>query len=227
MDEIPAVYNLETVEQVRALADELRLRITELLTRQAMTVTQVGAALKVSPAKIHYHVRELERVGLLKLVETREKGGILEKYYRAVAWSLNIPGTLLTHLSPDETIAQMSEFLQIITQGYTRVMLHAARTQQFEGEDAPALSLGAAQVWMTNEELKRVLGQIHELLEPYRAARGVAGEREVTFAHVVYEATLSDSGSTPSTAASPGADERSATSEAPERHRRAGRRKEV
>ena len=64
MDEIPAIYEAESLEQVRALADELRVRIFSLLAQEPMTVTQVGKALDIAPAKIHYHVRELlERSG--------------------------------------------------------------------------------------------------------------------------------------------------------------------
>jgi DNA-binding transcriptional ArsR family regulator len=211
LDDLPEVYHLETIEQVRALADELRLRITDLLSKQPMTVKQIGTTLKVSSGKVHYHVRELERVGLLKLVETREKRGILEKYYRTVAWSLNVPETLLSRL-PDETFAQVSQFLQILAQGFTRVMAHAVRTQQFEGEDAVALSLGAAQIWVTNDELKDLLRQMRDLFKAYRAPRGVLGEREVTFAHVVYDATLADAGHDFSTTASAPAPERSTPS---------------
>ena len=80
MDELPDLYALQTVEQMHTLADGLRLRIFDRLTREAMTATQLGEAMEIAPSKIHYHVRELERVGLVTLVATREKGGILEKY---------------------------------------------------------------------------------------------------------------------------------------------------
>jgi hypothetical protein len=39
---------------------------------------------------------ELDRVGLLKLVETREKGGILEKYYQPVAHEIGVNKALLS-----------------------------------------------------------------------------------------------------------------------------------
>ena len=55
-----------------------------------MTVTQLGDILGIAPARVHYHVRELEKVGLLCPVETREKGGILEKYYQPVAKNISV-----------------------------------------------------------------------------------------------------------------------------------------
>ena len=63
-EEVPEVYNLETIEQMRAIADPLRQRIMQELLQQPRTVTQVAEVLGIAPAKVHYHVRELERVGL-------------------------------------------------------------------------------------------------------------------------------------------------------------------
>src|SRR5215467_8134776 len=108
MTDLPEAYNLETIEQVRALADNLRLRIVNQLTAQAMTVTQLGAVLGIAPSKLHYHVHELEKVGLLHLVETREKGCILEKYYRSIAKSINAPATLFQSIPPDELVATLN-----------------------------------------------------------------------------------------------------------------------
>ncbi len=73
----------------------LRLRIIDLLQGHPMTVTQLGEIMGMAPAKVHYHVRELERVGLLQLVETREKGGILEKYYQPIAKDISVSRNLL------------------------------------------------------------------------------------------------------------------------------------
>lgn len=187
MDETPEIYNLETVEQMRAIADELRMRIVEALSRQPMTVTQLGSLLEQQPAKVHYHVRELERVGLVKLVETREKGGILEKYYRSVARSLNVPGTLLMMMPPDDRIAAANEFLQIVTQGFMRALAYALEKQVFEGEDAPALGIQGGQVWMTNEELKDLSKGIRDLVDMYSVRRGIPGERERTVQLIAYE----------------------------------------
>ncbi len=61
-------YEIESIEQLRAIADMLRLRIFEILQQKPMTVTQLGEELGEAPAKVHYHVRELEKLGLLRLV---------------------------------------------------------------------------------------------------------------------------------------------------------------
>lgn len=93
MDEI---YSIEHLEQLRGLADPHRLAILRRLMQSPCTITQIGRGLSEEPAKVRYHVKELERLGLVQLVEKREKGGALEKYYEAVARSFLLNLTILS-----------------------------------------------------------------------------------------------------------------------------------
>jgi predicted transcriptional regulator len=184
MNDIPEVYYLETIEQVRAIADELRQRIHDALRQRAMTVTQLGAQLGIAPAKIHYHVREMERVGLLRLVETREKGGILEKYYRPVAWSLNVPRSLLHSLSPDEYIGAVGDILQEASESFLRALAHTDESSEGDQNNA---SLSRTHLWMTDDEFTAVVDAIEDVLQDYQSPRGIPGERERSFVHIIYE----------------------------------------
>lgn len=79
------VQVVSSVEQLKALLDRKRLTILRMLAERPMTVTQVADELRLVPASIHYHVKVLERAALVELVDTRERSGILEKYYAATA----------------------------------------------------------------------------------------------------------------------------------------------
>ncbi len=185
MEDIPETYNLETLEQLRAVADDLRLRILERLALQAMTVTQLAGVMGEVPAKLHYHVRELEKVGLLKLVETREKGGILEKYYRAVAKGINVPETLFQGLPPDEAAAALTEIISPFFQGVIRTTQHILRTQAWDDPDQK-LYLSPEYYWMTADEFKQLLEHIEGLLKPYKERRGIEREREQALLMIGY-----------------------------------------
>jgi DNA-binding transcriptional ArsR family regulator len=183
MTDISDTYQLETVEQMRAIADELRQRIFETLVEQPMTATQIGQRLGVAPAKIHYHVRELERVGLLRLHETREKGGILEKYYTPVARYIAVPRALLQKLSPDEHLAAFSDLFGDVQRAFMRAAAAAS-----EDKDREAIgALTRTHLWLTDEEFVKVASAVEEALEPYSAPRGVEGERERSFVQIMYD----------------------------------------
>src|SRR5260370_958455 len=94
-DDIPDQYQLESIEQMRAMADDLRLRILELLAHDAMTVTEVGRQLGVPTNKTHYHRRGVAAAGLVRQAGPRGRGGAPEKYSRGVARDLSVPSTLL------------------------------------------------------------------------------------------------------------------------------------
>lgn len=81
------VHVLTDLDQLKVLADPLRVRILEILCRREATTKQVADDLGETPTKLYHHVEALERVGLIRLTRTRPKRGTLEKYFRAVALS--------------------------------------------------------------------------------------------------------------------------------------------
>ena len=189
-NDIPETYELETLEQLRAIADELRTRIVEALSHRAMTVTQLGEMLGQAPAKIHYHVRELERVGLVRLVATREKSGILEKYYRAVARSFTAAKTLLSGAPTDETFATMRAFLDNASQGFLRATEYTVRNQLWENPKIWGVS--ATQIWITHDEVKELARRVQAEFDRYSVPRGVEGEEERTFVMMGYDPRIAE-----------------------------------
>ena len=78
------VLILTELEQIKVLADPLRIRILEELDEER-TTKQVAERIGEKPTKLYHHVDALERVGLIELTRTRPNRGTLEKYYLAVA----------------------------------------------------------------------------------------------------------------------------------------------
>jgi DNA-binding transcriptional ArsR family regulator len=91
-----ASYTLSNLDQVKVLADPLRLRILKTLCEGEHTTKQVAELLGEKPNKLYHHVDALERVGLIKLSRTRQNRGTLEKYYLAVARSFRTDSRLFT-----------------------------------------------------------------------------------------------------------------------------------
>jgi DNA-binding transcriptional ArsR family regulator len=77
------------LRQLRVLADPLRVRILRALAREPRTTAQVAELLGENDTRLYHHVRALERVNLIRLVETRPKRGTTEKYYQAVPPEVN------------------------------------------------------------------------------------------------------------------------------------------
>jgi DNA-binding transcriptional ArsR family regulator len=200
MDEIPAIYEAESLEQVRALADELRVRIFSLLVQEPMTVTQVGKTLDIAPAKVHYHVRELEHVKLVRQVFTREKSGILEKYYRAVARDISVSRSLLTSAPRDELVAAASEFAQSAVSGYLRALRRLLQLPAEEFQQHPFSTFNAT-IWLTRDELHQFAAELQAVTDKYTTRRSVEGEEEATIFALMYPAQFAVEPETPPDAA--------------------------
>lgn len=189
MEDIQETFHFQTLDQLKVVAaDELRESIISLLVGEALTATQVAERLGQPANKIHYHVRELERVGVVRLVERREKGGILEKYFRAVARNFVVPSDLIRTLGPDEATAALSQFLQTVSDGFLRAFRAAAQ------DGVESLTASRDHIWATKEELKQLGEQITALLEPYERPRGIEGEDQYTIAQIWYRTGAAEQG---------------------------------
>lgn len=189
MDDIPETYNLQNIEQLRAVADPLRIRIFEALAQRAMTATQVGDELSVAAPKAHYHVRELERLGLVKLVETRERSGILEKYYRAVAHNLSAPTQLLQSSEPGEIVSAVNDIFSNLSRSFLTA-LQRITAEGGASYDSYAMGLGGDTVWMTPEEFKQALKAVSEIFKPYKDRRGLPDERAAQVTIIGFDTQL-------------------------------------
>jgi DNA-binding MarR family transcriptional regulator len=85
------VYEITSVAQAKVFSHELRMKIIKcFMNEQPRTAKQIADELEMPASKVHYHVIELVKVGLLELVDTRENSGIIEKYYLPVAKTFSI-----------------------------------------------------------------------------------------------------------------------------------------
>ncbi len=80
-----AVYTMTDLEQLKVVADPLRVKILESLIENEQTTKQVAEALGEKPTRLYHHVDALERVGLIRPTRTRQTRGTVEKYFIAVA----------------------------------------------------------------------------------------------------------------------------------------------
>ncbi len=81
---------LTTEAKISAYLHRSRMAILGALRGQPATVSQIAAQMKVHPANLTRHMRILEQAGLIKLVEKRDTGRNLEKYYASVATTFDV-----------------------------------------------------------------------------------------------------------------------------------------
>lgn len=151
---------LDSLAQLGALAHPLRQRALRALADEPRTNKQLAALLGEPPARLHFHVRELERAGLIALVEERPKGGVLEKYYRAVARGFRLgPALGAAPEAGDVPRAALAAAEQELARAAARFGSPLPRTRIVQG-----------QARLTRERLARVVAHLAAIDEELRRA---------------------------------------------------------
>jgi len=104
LEKIPLIVRLS---EARALSDEVRVFILDLLSKKPMSVHEIAEELEKKGMykninTIRYHIQVLKEAGLIELVTTKEvKGGVL-KYYAAKrkVYPVEVPEDIEEKLQP-------------------------------------------------------------------------------------------------------------------------------
>jgi DNA-binding transcriptional ArsR family regulator len=121
---------LEDVDQFKALFEETRMQIADLLLERAATISEIAATLSRPKGTIGHHVGVMEEAGLIHVVRTKKVRAIEAKYYGRTARTFLLTSKFDTDLeiSPDYFLTSAaSEFAK------------AAQTSDFE-QESPMMS---------------------------------------------------------------------------------------
>jgi len=66
------------------LAEPIKMKILDLLTKKEMTISEISRELKTNKAKISYHMKSLRNAGLVVISREEERKGMRFKYFRLV-----------------------------------------------------------------------------------------------------------------------------------------------
>lgn len=168
--------------QIRAYVHPTRMTILALLAAEARTVTGVARELGVHPANLTHHFRLLEKAGLILLVEKRDTGKNLEKYYRAAAYHFTVSP------AEDQPSGQAALALTILRDNLTaaiQAMKAAGKNAAVAGKtsaasgaapDEPNVLALLASTRVLPEDLERFASRLEALREEFSALNADTGE---------------------------------------------------
>ncbi len=82
---IPDIVVVDNPQDLRLIFSEKHNRILKLVMEKELSISDIARALNVNPGSVHYHLKELEKHGLVIQVREEVKGGIVKKFYRSSA----------------------------------------------------------------------------------------------------------------------------------------------
>lgn len=164
---------LSTLEEIKIFTDPFRMRILFLLDNEPMTVKQMADILGEVPSKVHYHVKELEKIGVLEIVDKKEKAGIIEKYYFPTAESFRVEKIVTKEENWKEHIGNLKDtFFKNASEDYRKFL------DNKDESDKQILNYGV--VHLTDEEFDELSKKLKELLE-----KGEKRKDTKAYAHII------------------------------------------
>lgn len=143
------VFYIEEVEQARTLLTPLRIELMKLLA-EPRTCPELAAHFGETPQKIYYHVKALERAGLVEKVAERRVRGVVEGSYRAKARSYWLAPQLVGQIGDRRAARDQASLRHLLTlvEEVQDDVGHLAHTV---GRDIPSIGL-AAQIHLPDGE---------------------------------------------------------------------------
>jgi len=159
-----ALFEITTGEQQKAYFHPVRMRIFNFLVTHRLTVSQTAERLGVHPANITHHFRVLQHAGLIHLVEERDIGRVVEKYYEAVARVFDVRpfAGVIEHVG--------QKVLSVLRDDLT------GNIARLKGDDADAL---IGQLWSTRIDRRTFdsfAARLQVLIKEFEAASTEQGE---------------------------------------------------
>lgn len=108
MPELPLSLDVNTPQQMKALADPIRHRILGIIQSRPATAKQIADRLKTPPGTIGHHLQVLEAAGLAKVVARRLVRGIVAKYYTRTA-------RIFTYNFPSDVTGKIPALVRFLT----------------------------------------------------------------------------------------------------------------
>ncbi|MEF2967107.1 helix-turn-helix domain-containing protein [Paenibacillus sp. M1] len=150
---------LKTLEEIRIYSDPYRIQIMSEFQKigRPATVKEVADSMNEVPAKVHYHVKKLESIGLVSLVDTKLINGITAKYYEPFDGEISIRKSEFDEALHPVFQSETQKLLNnIFEEGKKRFLLANQHPE-------PNGTLMNQSVYLTKEEAKELV----ELIKDY------------------------------------------------------------
>jgi DNA-binding transcriptional ArsR family regulator len=184
-------FEVTDPEALKSLAIAERVKILELFEDlEPRTAKQIATELGENAARLHYHVKELVRVGLLEQVDTRVKGSIVEKYYEPVAKVIQVKLQLMI----EENAQQLSDVMFTPFRTTEKDLMRTlnrfvASDQDVRKEYQNTFAFNLTEFYLSQEERNQLVDDISDLLQKYKGFKNEQGRRKFKFFDVLFPLT--------------------------------------
>jgi DNA-binding transcriptional ArsR family regulator len=156
------VLVLKELEQIKAISQEYRLQIVEAFEHTPKTAKQIAKWMDEPHGRVNYHIKMLEKVGIVELVEEITKFGVVEKYYCPVAKKMIIDSTAVT--LDDEMNQSIGKVSLAFFEGISRDFYDSL--ENYNGAMRRKIAY-AFDYYLTEEEAKELSDKLSHIMDSF------------------------------------------------------------
>jgi DNA-binding transcriptional ArsR family regulator len=188
------IFDVTDPDALKSLAIPERVKILELFEDlEPRTAKQIATELGENAARLHYHVKELVRVGLLEQVDTRVKGSIVEKYYQPVAKVIQVKLQVMI----EENAQQLSDIMftpfRTTEQDLMRTLNRLVGSDvDVRKEYKDTFAFNVTEFYLNQEERNQLVDEVNAVLQKYKGLKNTEGRRKFKFFDVLFPLTPPD-----------------------------------
>ncbi len=165
---------IKEYSQLKALSDPFKSKLLIRLMETPQTGQQLSEIYKMPRAKVHYHLKELEKFNLIRIVKTEEKNGIVQKFYQSVARGF-FPDANLLPYRDEISLTNRQTVLSLLDRTMHRVLSAPEESFQhnYTSSDPTQWNFQSSswEFTATEEHYKWFIKKQYELFEEFRKLR--------------------------------------------------------
>jgi DNA-binding transcriptional ArsR family regulator len=172
------VHVVRDLDALQVLFHPLRIEILEAL-RTPASAAAIARQLDLPRQKVNYHLKELERAGLVREVEARRTGNFIETVYESVARTIVVaPEAAWRDPQRVQALRQQQSLERLVATGerLQRDAIALLDRAAFDGEEIPSATVEADVRFASEDEraafVDEYLAMLQSLCDKYGTRRG-------------------------------------------------------
>jgi DNA-binding transcriptional ArsR family regulator len=155
-------FVIRDLATLKAVSDPLRLQVLLEMQEGPKTVKEIASTLGVPQTRLYYHVKILERNGLVRVTGRRMVSGIEERSYQAIARNWTIAPELVSSVPGSGLLSAM---LDVVGAELSVALADESREIGDPEGTVPALSF--TRWYLTPEEVAEVQNRLFSIMEDF------------------------------------------------------------
>ena len=181
---------LRTNEEVKAISDPFRIKILYEIkkARKSVTVKQIAGNMKETPSKVYYHVKKLEKNGIVHIVKTEVINGIIAKFYELSADTFKIEDSLLNESFEKISDNERSRLISTVYMENMKSFMKSMKKYKAE-KDQDNIFIVSSILELTDEEAKEIADTLNNIIEKYKDTKKGAHNEEYLLFYTFFKSS--------------------------------------